>query len=323
MSPDEKAEVVERLQHLDYTVGFCGDGANDCGALKAADVGLSLSEAEASVAAPFTSRSTDISCFIDVIREGRAALVTSFSCFKFMALYSLIQFTTVTLLYALASSLGDFQFLYIDLAIIIPIAITMGRTEAFGRLHPKGPTANLVSKKVLTSLLGHVFLTSGLQLFVFLYVRSQSFYEPPFIDPDELDTVSYENSALFLISSFQYIIVAVVFCVGPPYRKPIHSNILLLITLVILAGFSTYTVFVHYGVIFNMLGLVYLPREFQLELFLLAILNTGVSWLWEKHLVLPVAGQIGQLKRRIRRWRGGKRERDGKLYKLIQRDLDD
>lgn len=62
------------------------------------------------------------------------------------ALYSLIQFTTVTLLYSFASSLGDFQvgrttylkrlllntahtyfciqFLYIDLFIIIPIAVT-------------------------------------------------------------------------------------------------------------------------------------------------------------------------------------------------------
>lgn len=84
MSPDEKHELVERLQSLGYTVAFCGDGANDCGALKAADVGLSLSEAEASVAAPFTSRNPEISCMIEVIREGRAALVTSFSCFKYM-----------------------------------------------------------------------------------------------------------------------------------------------------------------------------------------------------------------------------------------------
>lgn len=84
MSPDEKHELVERLQALGNTVAFCGDGANDCGALKAADVGLSLSEAEASVAAPFTSQTPDISCMIEVIREGRAALVTSFSCFKYM-----------------------------------------------------------------------------------------------------------------------------------------------------------------------------------------------------------------------------------------------
>lgn len=68
MSPDEKHELVERLQSLDYCCGFCGDGANDCGALKAADVGISLSEAEASVAAPFTSRIFDITCVPEVIR---------------------------------------------------------------------------------------------------------------------------------------------------------------------------------------------------------------------------------------------------------------
>ena len=125
MSPDEKHELVEKLQSLDYCVGFCGDGANDCGALKAADVGISLSEAEASVAAPFTSRVFDISCVPQVIRyarspvchlttltqgrEGRAALVTSFSCFKYMSLYSAIQFTSVSILYKSGSNLGDFQ----------------------------------------------------------------------------------------------------------------------------------------------------------------------------------------------------------------------
>lgn len=68
MSPDEKHELVEKLQSIDYTCGFCGDGANDCGALKAADVGISLSEAEASVAAPFTSRVFDIRCVLEVIK---------------------------------------------------------------------------------------------------------------------------------------------------------------------------------------------------------------------------------------------------------------
>lgn len=68
MSPDEKNELVEKLQGIGYCCGFCGDGANDCGALKAADVGISLSEAEASVAAPFTSRVFDISCVPEIIR---------------------------------------------------------------------------------------------------------------------------------------------------------------------------------------------------------------------------------------------------------------
>lgn len=71
MSPDEKHELVLKLQSIDFCCGFCGDGANDCGALKAADVGISLSEAEASVAAPFTSRVFDIRCVLEVIRYGK------------------------------------------------------------------------------------------------------------------------------------------------------------------------------------------------------------------------------------------------------------
>lgn len=110
----------------------------------------------------------------------------------YRALYSLIQFTTVTLLYAIASTLGDFQFLYIDLFLILPIAVTstlvslpldapaltfsaaVGRTEAFQRIVPKRPTASLISKKVLTSLIGQIVISSAVQFFTFFFVRSQS-----------------------------------------------------------------------------------------------------------------------------------------------------
>jgi len=79
MSPEDKALLVERLQNFCKTeVGMCGDGANDCSALKQADIGVSLSEAEASIAAPFTSKIQDISCVVSVLREGRCALTTSF-----------------------------------------------------------------------------------------------------------------------------------------------------------------------------------------------------------------------------------------------------
>lgn len=57
---------------------MCGDGANDCGALKQADSGISLSDTEASIAAPFTSRIQDVSCVVELIKEGRSALTTSF-----------------------------------------------------------------------------------------------------------------------------------------------------------------------------------------------------------------------------------------------------
>ena len=39
MSPEDKVALIEDLKALDYGVGMCGDGANDCGALKAAHAG--------------------------------------------------------------------------------------------------------------------------------------------------------------------------------------------------------------------------------------------------------------------------------------------
>lgn len=224
MSPDEKHELVEKLQSIDYCCGFCGDGANDCGALKAADVGISLSEAEASVAAPFTSRVFDIRCVPEVIREGRAALVTSFSCFKYMSLYSAIQFTSVSFLYASGSNLGDFQFLYIDLALILPIAVFMSWAGPFPELGRKRPTADLVSRKVLTPLLGLMVISVLVQTVAYVTVRRQSWYLPPVVNPDKSNAENSENTALFLVSCFEYIFSGVVLNAGPPFRQSVLRN---------------------------------------------------------------------------------------------------
>uniref|UniRef100_A0A7N6A761 ATPase 13A3 n=1 Tax=Anabas testudineus TaxID=64144 RepID=A0A7N6A761_ANATE len=190
MAPDQKTQLIEALQGVDYFVGMCGDGANDCGALKRAHGGISLSELEASVASPFTSKTPNISCVPSLIREGRAALITSFCVFKFMALYSLIQYISVTHLYSILSNLGDFQFLFIDIAIILLIVFTMSLNPAWNELVPRRPPSGLISGPLLFSV-----LACNLSL-------------------------NINNTSLFYVSSFQYLIVAIVFSKGKPFRQP-------------------------------------------------------------------------------------------------------
>jgi len=313
MSPDEKHELVEKLQSISYTVGFCGDGANDCGALKAADVGISLSEAEASVAAPFTSRVFDISCVPEVIREGRAALVTSFSCFKYMSLYSAIQFTSVSFLYASASNLGDFQFLYIDLLLILPIAIFMGWSGPYRHLSQKRPTASLVSRKVLTPLLGQIVICVLVQAVAFVVVQTQPWYTPPVVDRDHSNSENSQNTALFLISCYQYILAAIVLSVGPPFRQPMTRNFPFVVTMMVALGISSYMLFDPARWLSDLMELTGMSVKFEVFLVVLALGGFAVMWIGEKELFPRVAKGVGRLWARMRPGKGKER----KQYKII------
>lgn len=314
MSPDEKHELVEKLQSIDYCVGFCGDGANDCGALKAADVGVSLSEAEASVAAPFTSRQFDISCVPQVIKEGRAALVTSFSCFKYMSLYSAIQFCSVSFLYASASNLGDFQFLFIDLLLILPIAIFMGWSGAFPILSRKRPTANLVSRKVLTPLLGQMVYCILIQFIAFFFVQRQEWYLPPVIDTDHSNSLNSQNTALFLVSCFQYILSAVVLSVGKPFREPMSRNLPFISTIFITLAISAYMLFDPAAWVMEWMELTYMDIPFKVFIMALGLGNFALAYVSERFLFPGLSKWIGVLKVKIG---GEKWRKKRKLYKVI------
>ncbi|KAH6658377.1 hypothetical protein BKA67DRAFT_656572 [Truncatella angustata] len=296
MSPDEKHELVEKLQSIGYCAGFCGDGANDCGALKAADVGISLSEAEASVAAPFTSRVFDIRCVPDVIREGRAALVTSFSCFKFMSLYSAIQFTSVSFLYASASNLGDFQFLFIDVLLILPIAIFMGWSGPYPVLSRKRPTADLVSRKVLTPLLGQILICISIQAVAFLLVREQEWFIPPHINPEKSNIKNSENTALFLVSCFEYTLVGVVLMAGKPFRQPMWQNYPFVATIAVALAINIYMVLAPTHSIKHLMQLTNISFSFKMTLLVLGLAYLVLSWTAENYLFQRLARLAGRVK---------------------------
>ncbi|KAI4548270.1 hypothetical protein MG293_000600 [Ovis ammon polii] len=203
MSPGQKSSLVEEFQKLDYFVGMCGDGANDCGALKMAHVGVSLSEQEASVASPFTSKTPNIECVPHLIKEGRAALVTSFCMFKYMALYSMIQYVGVLLLYwnvhvvvpdqapiflitsrterrdesnRETNNLSNYQFLFQDLAITTIIGVTMNLNGAYPKLVPFRPAGRLISPPLLLSVILNILLSLAMHTVGFILVQRQPWY---------------------------------------------------------------------------------------------------------------------------------------------------
>lgn len=241
MSPEQKQQLVQQLQSLGYYVAMCGDGANDCGALKAAHAGISLSEAESSVASPFTSREPNIECIVKVIKEGRAALITSFGIFKYMAAYSLTQFASVMILYSIDSNLTDKQFLYIDLFVITTFAFVLGRPGAYeGPLVSQPPQTSLMSLAPIVSLIGQMLIAVSLQFISFFSVKQFDWFVPFNVTASEESVSCYENYAVFTVSSLQYVILALVFSKGAPYRKSLTSNWSLQVSVFTITLFTLY-----------------------------------------------------------------------------------
>nr|XP_033777807.1 cation-transporting ATPase 13A2 isoform X5 [Geotrypetes seraphini] len=314
MSPEQKTQLVHSLQDLKYCVGMCGDGANDTGALKAADVGISLSEAEASVASPFTSKVDNIECVPMVIREGRCSLTTSFVVFKYMALYSFTQFVSVLILYTVNTNLSDFQFLFFDLIITTTVAVLMGKTGPTKELGTQQPQGTLISIAVLGSLLLQTFLLIIFQVLAYFITISQTWFIPlndTVIAP--LNLPNYENTVIFSVSGYQYLILAVVLSKGYPFRKPLYTNVLFLLVLIILFTLMIWlTLYPLWFMRFLLMLKEMSDMNFKLMLLGFAVLNFFTAFLLETALDHGALNCLRYLR--------GKRE-SKKLYKRLVKEL--
>lgn len=157
-------------------------------------------------------------------------------------------------------------------------------------------------------------------------------YIPPQLNPDKSNPKNSENTALFLVSCFEYVFIGVVLSAGKPFRQPMNQNckfsdyftclgaLLIIrvyigpfmITILAALALNLYMVFVPAHGFRKFMQLTNISSSFKVTLLVLGVTYLVVAWIGENYVFQKLARGLGQAKLAIT-----KQPKKRKEYKVI------
>lgn len=251
MKPEDKVTVIKLHQDIGLVVGMVGDGGNDCGALRAAHVGLALSEAEASIVAPFSSGEEhgtgcrSLRAVPDLLRFGRATLATNLATYMYFIVYALsIPVVKLSLVFLGNMMPAEWLWIFIDIIVGSLIVALMTLSTPAPKLAKIRPTSALVGARSIITI-----FVPFLVFVVFFSIGMIMLWQQPFYVPYDSLAIgvpshqwskkgdNYDTAVAFFFLAMQLPTAAFVFSYGAEFRCAVWRNFSLLVCYVlILAG---------------------------------------------------------------------------------------
>ena len=315
MQPEHKTLLIQCLKKQNKIVAMCGDGANDIGALRSADVGISLGADQTSASAHFMSTGQDIKCLLKLLCEGKACLSNFLACYKFMLLLCFIEFSSCLFLFQLDSKLTNNQTILVDLFIILPNSVLISLTKPSTFLSEQRPLY-IKANSICITIIFHGAIMLIFQIIIYGLMINQNWYHNHEyyanltltnflknntninnangtkynninIDPYQLLRIPCcDNTIIFIYSYLQSIITIIIFSLDTPFKKDLSQNKYLIFYLVGNVLFAIYIIFIYNTYIYDFFGLINIENQnFKFTLIVVAIFNFFVSAYTEKRLL--------------------------------------
>ena len=316
MQPEHKTLLIQCLKKQNKIVAMCGDGVNDVGALRSADVGISLGADQSSASAHFMSTGQDIKCLLKLLCEGKACVSNFLACYKFMLVLCLIKFISCNFLFQINSILTNNQTMLVDLFIILPNSVLMSLTKPSTVLSEQRPLY-VKANQIFITIITHGAIMLVFQIIVYGLMINQNWYhnhdyfsnifnsmknmnltqdqkginnnnktdeERNFYEESKIPC--FDNTILFFYYYLQCIITIIIFSLYTPFKKDLSENKYLIFYLVGNALFSIYIIFINNSFFYDFFGLIDLENQnFKFTLLVVAIINFFVSLYTEKNLL--------------------------------------
>ncbi|KAL0480827.1 hypothetical protein AKO1_007042 [Acrasis kona] len=238
MLATQKAELVQDLKQIDFTVVMVGDGSNDSMALNVADVGISITDAETSFAAQFTLERGGQCCSM-LVREGRALLDKILYNMRFVVVFVFVQYVVILLNDLEVPSELQLVFSHFFMGFTLIFSVSFNKPSE--KLDTRRPPRQILRFPLLASVIGQIFIQVFFLVFAMMCLRFSPWYIDYkfFMSPE----VSLGKSFLFMYSNFQYIAVTLAYQFNYKYIVP----------------YKNYTFFVTLGITVSMCILILFP----------------------------------------------------------------
>ncbi|KAH8809137.1 hypothetical protein F5884DRAFT_883091 [Xylogone sp. PMI_703] len=237
---------------------------------------------DASVAAPFTSKLSNVIAIPNIIRQGRCTLVATIQMYKILALNCLISAYSLSVLYLEGIKFGDGQ-VTISGMLMSVCFLSISRAKSVETLSKERPQPNIFNFYIIGSILGQfaVHIVTLIYIARFcdrLAPRDQE------IDLEGEFSPSLLNSAVYLLQLIQQISTFAINYQGRPFREALSENRGMYwgIIAVSAIAFSCSTEFIPE--INEQMKLVPFTPEFKYTMTLTMILDYLGCWVIEKTL---------------------------------------
>ncbi|ETW07462.1 hypothetical protein H310_01974 [Aphanomyces invadans] len=181
---------------------------------------------DASIASPFTSRAPSIKGCVDIIRQGRCALVTTVQMYQILAVNCLISSYSLSVLYLDKVKYANSQMIALGMMGTVA-SVTLSRATPLAELSSVRPISSIFHPALFSSLVGQFALHLGVMVYstnlakeytVEGDTRHQSHIKPNSFEPNVMSTV------IFLVNGIQTISVCAVNYKGRPFMKSMTDN---------------------------------------------------------------------------------------------------
>ncbi|TBU28136.1 endoplasmic reticulum Ca-transporting P-type ATPase [Dichomitus squalens] len=176
---------------------------------------------DASCAAPFTSKLSNVKAITHIIRQGRCTLVATIQMYKILALNCLITAYSLSVQYLDGIKFGDYQVTITGMLMSVCF-LCISRAKPVEKLSRERPLGNIFNFYVLLSVL----LQFALHIVTLVYITNLShmFEERGAIDLEAKFEPNLLNTAIYLLGLSQQVSTFAINFQGRPFREGIREN---------------------------------------------------------------------------------------------------